>query len=102
MKGDGSRLKMLLIVGLIKKVSTNILMEQADLALKNNYFEHSSQTCKQEQGTAIGAKFPSSYGILYMSEIEEKGMSTFHFKPRFGGGTLMIFLLSGNMGRRSF
>ena len=64
-----------------KTVSTSSLLELADLALKNNYFEHNSKIYKQEQGTAIGTKFAPSYAVLYMSEFEEKGISTFHFKP---------------------
>ena len=35
-----------------RPISTDSLMELAELALKNNYFEHNSKTYKQEQGTA--------------------------------------------------
>ena len=64
-----------------RPISTDSLMELAELALKNNYFEHNSKTYKQEQGTAIGAKFAPSYAILYMSDLEEKAINTFHLKP---------------------
>ena len=64
-----------------RPISTDSLMELAELALKNNYFEHNSKTYKQEQGTAIGAKFAPSYAILYMSDFEEKAINTFHLKP---------------------
>ena len=64
-----------------KSVSTSSLLELTELALKNNYFEHNGKTYKQEQGTAIGAKFAPSYAILFMAETEEKGLNTFHLKP---------------------
>ena len=56
-------------------------MELAELALKNNYFEHHSKTWKQEQGTAIGAKFAPPYAVVYMGEFEENGMENFNLKP---------------------
>ena len=64
-------------------VSTRSLMELAELALKNNYFEHFNNIFKQEKGTAIGAKFapPPPYAINYMGEFDENAITTFHLKP---------------------
>ena len=63
-------------------ISTRSLMELAELALKNNYFEHDSRIFKQEQGTAIGAKFAPPYAIVYMGEFEENAVNGFPLKPR--------------------
>ena len=41
----------------IKKVSTESLLNLAEIVLKNNFFEHGSKTYKQKKGTAIGTKF---------------------------------------------
>ena len=64
-----------------KTVTTESLMDLADLALKNNYFEHNSKVYKQEQGTAIGAKFAPPYAIVYMGDFEEKAIDGFPLKP---------------------
>ena len=64
-----------------KSVTTDSLMELADLALKSNYFEHNSKLYKQVQGTAIGAKFAPSYAILFMGEFEEKAINSSDLKP---------------------
>ena len=55
-----------------QSISTRSLMELAELALKNNIFEHDSKIFKQEQGTAIGAKFVPPYAIIYMGEFGKK------------------------------
>ena len=56
-------------------------MELAELALKNNYFEHNSKVYKQEQGTAIGAKFAPSYAIISLDDFEKNAIDGFHLKP---------------------
>lgn len=62
-------------------VSTDSLVELADLALKNNFFEHNSKIYKQEQGTAIGAKFAPSYAILALDDFEKSAIDGFELKP---------------------
>ena len=64
-----------------QSISSRSLMELAELSLKNNYFEHASKVFKQEQGTAIGAKFAPSYAIVYMGEFEENAIDDFPLKP---------------------
>ena len=54
-----------------QNISTDSLMELAELALKNNFFEHNSKIFKQEQGTAIGAKFAPSYAIVVLDDFEK-------------------------------
>ena len=43
-----------------KSVTTETLMELAELVLKNNYFEHNDKIYNQLRGTAIGTKFEPS------------------------------------------
>ena len=53
-------------------VSTDTLVELAELVLKNNIFNFNERTLKQKRGTAIGTKFAPPYSILFMAELEEK------------------------------
>ena len=55
-----------------KDVSTDTLVELAELVLKNNIFNFNKRTLKQKRGTAIGTKFAPPYSILFMAELEEK------------------------------
>ena len=43
-----------------KSISTQTLLDLAELVLKNNYFTHDSQIFKQIRGTAMGTKFALS------------------------------------------
>ena len=62
-------------------VSTDSLIELADLALKNNYFEHNNKIFKQEQGTAIGAKFAPSYAVISLDDFEKSAIDGYALKP---------------------
>ena len=62
-------------------VSTDSLIELADLALKNNYFEHNKKIFKQEQGTAIGAKFAPSYAVISLDDFEKSAIDGYALKP---------------------
>jgi len=64
-----------------KSVSTESLVHLAELVLKNNYFEHNSQTFHQKQGTAIGTKFAPTYAILSMGDLEETALENYRLKP---------------------
>ena len=64
-----------------KEVSTESLVDLANLVLKNNYFEHNGEVFNQKQGTAIGTKFAPSYAILFMGDFEEKALDNYHLKP---------------------
>ena len=80
-----------------KQVTTDTLIELAELVLKNNIFEFSDKTCKQIRGTAIGTKFAPPYAILFMAALEEKILNKVKKNQMFGGGILMIYFLFGNM-----
>ena len=55
-----------------KEVTTETLVELADIVLKNNYFQFLDKTCKQKRGTAIGTKFAPPYSILFMADLEKR------------------------------
>ena len=63
------------------EVSTETLMELAELVLTNNFFTHNENTYKQKSGTAIGTKFAPSYAILTMGDFEEKALDGATLKP---------------------
>ena len=64
-----------------KYVSTDILVELAELFLKNNDFNFNEKTLKQKRGTAIGTKFAPPYSILFMAELEGKTLEEVDNKP---------------------
>ena len=55
-----------------KYVSTDTIIDLAEVVLKNNIFTFGKKTLKQKRGTAIGTKFAIPYSILFMAELEEK------------------------------
>ena len=63
-----------------KKVTTDTLIELAELILKNKIFEFSDKTYKQICGTVIGAKFAPPYAVL-MAALEEKILNKVKKKP---------------------
>ena len=64
-----------------QSVSTESLVDLAEIVLKNNYFEHMSDVYRQIKGTAIGTKFAPQYAILYMGAFEEGAINAYEFKP---------------------
>ena len=64
-----------------KDVSTDALVELAELVLKNNTFNFNKRTLKQKRGTAIGTKFAPPYSILFMADLEEKILEIVDNKP---------------------
>ena len=60
-----------------KNVSTNALIEPAELVLQNNYFEFNERHLKQIQDAAIGTKFAEPYAIIYMAAQEEDFLEIF-------------------------
>ena len=64
-----------------KQVTTDTLIELAELVLVNNIFEFSDKTYKQIRGTAIGTKFAPPYAILFMADLEEKIFNKVKKKP---------------------
>ena len=63
------------------EISTETLMDLAELVLKNNYFEHNEGIYHQKSGTAIGTKFAPSYAIISMGDFEEKALEGATLKP---------------------
>ena len=55
----------------MKDVSTDTIIDLAEVVLKNNIFTFGKKTLKQKQGTVIGTKFAPSHSILFMVELEE-------------------------------
>ena len=64
-----------------KQVTTDTMMELAELVLKNNIFGFSDNTYKQIRGTAIGTKFAPPYAVLFMPALEEKILNKVKKKP---------------------
>ena len=64
-----------------KQVTTDTLIELAELVLKNNIFQFSDNIYKKIRGTTIGTKFVTPYAILFMSALEEKILSKDKKKP---------------------
>ena len=64
-----------------KNVSTNTLIELAELVLQNNYFEFDERYLKQIRGTAIGTKFTPPYTVIYMAAVEDNFQETLIKKP---------------------
>ena len=66
-------------------VSTDTLIELAELVLKNNIFNFNEKTLKQKRGATIGTKFAPPYGILFMAELEEKFLEIVDKNHIYGG-----------------
>ena len=64
-----------------QSVSTDTLLELANIVLKNNFFEFDGKTYKQKRGTAMGTKFAPPYAILFMADFEESALSNLEYAP---------------------
>ena len=64
-----------------KQISSETLIELAEIVLKNNFFELDQKTFKQLRGTAIGTKFAPPYAISFMADLEQKILNAFEEKP---------------------
>ena len=62
-----------------RSVSTDSLMDLAEVVLKNNMFEFNGRFYHQIRGTAIGTKCAPPYAIL--ADLEEKLLSSSDCKP---------------------
>ena len=65
-----------------KKVTTETLLELAEIVLKSNIFLFNEKTLKQLRGTAIGTKFAPPYAIIFMADLEERILKDIELKPR--------------------
>ena len=59
----------------------SLLLDLAEVVLKNNIFTFGKKTLKQKRGTAIGTKFAPPYSILFMAELEEEIVKESECKP---------------------
>ena len=64
-----------------KQISSDTLIELAEILLKNNIFEFNEKTFRQVRGTAFGTKFAPSYAILFIADLGEKILNAFEKKP---------------------
>ena len=64
-----------------KKISFTDLVEKAEFALKNNFFEFETKIIQQISETAIGNKFAPPYMCLFMERIENKFLDSEIVKP---------------------
>ena len=64
-----------------KYVSTDTIIDLAEVVLKNNIFKLGKKTLKQKRWTAIGTKFTSRYSISFMAELEEEIIKESEYKP---------------------
>ena len=81
-----------------KKVTTETLVELADIVLKNNIFQFNEKTLKQLRGTAIGTiSFPHRMHFYLWLTSRKEFYKTLNCSYIYGGGILMIYFVSGNM-----
>ena len=59
-----------------KNVSTDALIDLAELVVQNNYIELDERYLKQIRVTAIGTKFPPPYAIIFMAALEQDFLET--------------------------
>ena len=66
-----------------KKVTTEALLELAELVLENNIFQFNENTLKQLKSTATGTKFVPPYAIIsLMVDLEERILEDIKLQPR--------------------
>ena len=62
-------------------MSTDTIIDLAEVVSKKNIFTFGKKTLKQKRGTTIGTKFAPPYSILFMAELEEKIIKEYEYKP---------------------
>ena len=63
-------------------MTTETLVEFAEIILKNNIFQFNEKTVKQLRGTAAGTKFALPSANLFMFDLEEKNLEDIELQPR--------------------
>ena len=64
-----------------KKVTSETLLEFAEIVLNNNILQFNEETLKQLRGTAIGTKFAPPYAIIFMADLEERTLKDIELRP---------------------
>ena len=62
-------------------MTTETLLELAEIVLKNNIFQFNEKTLKQLRGTAIGTKFAPLYAIIFMADLQEWILEDIELQP---------------------
>ena len=65
-----------------KKVTSETLLEFAEVVLNNSIFQFNEETLKQFRGTAIGTTFAPPYAIIFMVDLEERILKDTKLKLR--------------------
>ena len=85
-----------------QSVSTDTLVELADLALKNDIFDFKGSYFQQLRGTARGTKYAPSYAILFLAALEGKLLKEVQYKPFLWWRYIDDIVWSGTRGRKTF
>ena len=64
-----------------KEISADALVELAEVVLKISIFEFDETTFKQKRRTEIETKFSPPYAILFITDFEEKMLTSFEKTP---------------------
>ena len=80
-----------------KQISSDTLIELAEIVLKSNIFEFDEKSFKQVRRTEVGIKFTPLYVILFMADLEEKLLNAFGEKPMIWGRYKDIFLFGKSL-----
>ena len=64
-----------------QETPTNLIVDLAELVLRNNNFEFDGKHFLQILGTAIGTKMPPAYANLFMDELERRLISQARVEP---------------------
>ena len=78
-------------------VTTETLVELAEIVLKNNIFQFNEINLKLLRSTATSTKFAPLYAVLFVTNLEEKIWKTLNCSHAYSGGILMIYFLSRNI-----
>ena len=78
-----------------QELSTDAIVNLAELVLKNNNFEFNEKHYLQKLGTAIGTKMAPAYANLFMDSLERKLLSEARVKPDIWWRYIDDFLLCG-------
>ena len=65
-----------------KEVTTETLLELAEIALKNTTFQFNEKTLKQLRGTSIGTKFSPPYAVIFMAGLEKRILEEIELQSR--------------------
>ena len=64
-----------------KKLTTETLLELAEIVLKNNIFQFNEKALEQLRGTSIGSNFAPPYAVIFMADLEERVLKDIELKP---------------------